>query len=309
MLSYFNNSNERSLSTARSMLQVITGKTKLLGVIGHPVEHSLSPIMHNAAIAHLGLDYVYLPLPVHPDNLQAAISGFAAIDVIGFNITIPHKQAIKPLIAEISPTAKTIGAINTAWRTSSGAWAGTNTDVEGFIAPLQTYNQDWSQKTAVVLGNGGAARAVVAGCAQLGFKETYVVGRNATKLAQFVASWDAIATSLIVRNWDKLPLLIPQADLIINTTPIGMYPHVDESPLSDEEMGLLRADVIAYDLIYTPSPTKFLQQALGRGATSIDGLEMLVQQGAAALAIWLQQPVPVDVMRQALQNHLSNGHQ
>ena len=305
MLSYFNNSNERSLSTARSMLQVITGKTKLLGVIGHPVEHSLSPIMHNAAIAHLGLDYVYLPLPVHPDNLQAAISGFAAIDLVGFNITIPHKQAIKPLIAEISPTAKTIGAINTVWRTNNGAWAGTNTDVEGFIAPLQTYNQDWSQKTAVVLGNGGAARAVVAGCAQLGFKETYVVGRNATKLAQFVASWDAIATCLIVRNWDKLPLLIPQADLIINTTPIGMYPNIAESPLSDEEMGLLRADAIAYDLIYTPSPTKFLQQALAKGATAIDGLEMLVQQGAAALAIWLQQPVPVDVMRQALQNHLN----
>jgi len=289
------------------MSQVITGKTKLLGVIGHPVEHSLSPIMHNAAIAHIGLDYVYLPIPVHPDNLQAAISGFAAIDLVGFNITIPHKQAIKPLIAEISPTAKTIGAINTVWRTSSGAWAGTNTDVEGFIAPLQTYAQDWSNKTAVVLGNGGAARAVVAGCAQLGFKETYVVGRNPTNLAQFIASWgnSALATQLLVRSWDKLPLIIPQAKVIINTTPIGMYPNVAQSPLSDEEMGLLATDAIAYDLIYTPSPTKFLQQAQAKGATAIDGLEMLVQQGAAALAIWLQQPVPVDVMRQALQNHLS----
>ncbi len=288
------------------MSQVITGKTKLLGVIGHPVEHSLSPIMHNAAIAHLGLDYVYLPLPVHPDNLQAALSGFAAIGLVGFNITIPHKQAIGALIAEISPTAKAIGAINTVWRTNSGTWAGTNTDVEGFIAPLQTYDRDWSQKTAVVLGNGGAARAVVAGCAQLGFKETYVVGRNATKLAEFVASWDSVlATRLLVRNWDKLPLLISQADLIINTTPIGMYPNVDESPLSNEEMALLATDAIAYDLIYTPSPTKFLQQAQAKGATSIDGLEMLVQQGAAALAIWLQQPVPVNVMRQALQKHLS----
>ncbi|MBW4663067.1 MAG: shikimate dehydrogenase [Chroococcus sp. CMT-3BRIN-NPC107] len=288
------------------MSQVITGKTKLLGVIGHPVEHSLSPIMHNAAIAHLGLDYVYLPLPVHPDNLQAAISGFAAIDLVGFNITIPHKQAIKSLITEISPTAKAIGAINTVWRTSSGTWAGTNTDVEGFIAPLQTYAQDWSEKTAIVLGNGGAARAVVAGCAQLGFGETYVVGRNATKLGEFVGSWHSLlATKLLVRNWDKLPMLIPQANVIINTTPIGMYPNITQSPLSDEEMGLLGTDAIAYDLIYTPSPTKFLQQALTKGATAIDGLEMLVQQGAAALAIWLQQPVPVDVMRQALQNHLT----
>ena len=305
MLNCFNNSNEQALGTAGSMSQIITGKTKLLGVIGHPVEHSLSPIMHNAAIAHLGLDYVYLPFPVHPDNLQAAISGFAAIDLVGFNITIPHKQAIKPLIAEISPTAKAIGAINTVWRTSSGTWAGTNTDVEGFIAPLH-YTQDWSQKTAVVLGNGGAARAVVAGCAQLGFGETYVVGRNATKLAEFIASWDSpLATKLLVRTWDKLPLLIPQAQVIINTTPIGMYPNVTQSPLSDEEMALLRADAIAYDLIYTPRPTKFLQQAKARGATAIDGLEMLVQQGAAALAIWLQQPVPVDIMRQSLQNHLS----
>lgn len=288
------------------MSQLITGKTKLLGVIGHPVEHSLSPIMHNAAIAHLGLDYVYLPLPVHPDNLQVAISGFAAIDLVGFNITIPHKQAIKSLIAEISPTAKAIGAINTVWQTSNGTWAGTNTDVEGFIAPLQTYAQDWSQKTAVVLGNGGAARAVVAGCAQLGFRETYVVGRNATKLGEFVGSWDSLlATNLLVRNWDKLPLLIPQANVIINTTPIGMYPNISQSPLSDEEMGLLRKDAIAYDLIYTPRPTKFLQQALTSGATAIDGLEMLVQQGAAALAIWLQQPVPVDVMRSSLQTYLS----
>ena len=288
------------------MSQIITGKTKLLGVIGHPVEHSLSPIMHNAAIAYLGLDYVYLPLPVHPDNLQAAISGFAAIDLVGFNITIPHKQAITPLIAEISPTAKAIGAINTVWRTSSGTWAGTNTDVEGFIAPLQTYNRDWSNQTAIVLGNGGAARAVVAGCAQLGFKETYVVGRNTTKLAEFINSWgnSALSTRLLVRTWDKLPSLIPQANVIINTTPIGMYPNIGESPLSDEEMALLVTDAIAYDLIYTPSPTKFLQQALAKGATSIDGLEMLVQQGAAALAIWLQQPVPVDAMRQSLQSHL-----
>ena len=288
------------------MSQIITGKTKLLGVIGHPVEHSLSPIMHNAAIAYLGLDYVYLPLPVHPDNLQTAISGFAAIDLVGFNITIPHKQAITPLIAEISPTAKAIGAINTVWQTSGGTWAGTNTDVEGFIAPLQTYNRDWSNQTAIVLGNGGAARAVVAGCAQLGFKETYVVGRNTTKLADFINSWgnSALSTRLLVRTWDKLPSLIPQVNVIINTTPIGMYPNIGESPLSNEEMALLATDAIAYDLIYTPSPTKFLQQALAKGATSIDGLEMLVQQGAAALAIWLQQPVPVDVMRQSLQSHL-----
>lgn len=286
---------------------MITGKTKLLGVIGYPVEHSLSPVMHNAAIAHLKLDYVYLPLPVQPEDLPKAIAGFAAIKFVGFNLTIPHKQAILPLISEMSPTAQAIGAVNTVWRTASGIWAGTNTDVEGFIAPLKTYKYDWSQKVAVILGNGGAARAVVAGCAQLGCREIYVVGRNQDNLSKFVNSWEnsSLFKHLQVHTWEKIPQLIPQADLLVNTTPIGMHPHVTESPLSNDEMKLPK-NAIAYDLIYTPRPTKFLQQAQQQGAIAIDGLEMLVQQGAAALEIWLQQPAPADIMRQALENYLTN---
>ena len=167
---------------------VISGKTKLLGVIGHPVEHSLSPVMHNAAIAHLGLDYVYLPLAVKPENLQAAIQGFEAIGLTGFNITIPHKQAILPFLSSISPIARAVGAVNTVWRTDAG-WAGTNTDFEGFLAPLLTHNHNWSQTVAVILGNGGAARAVVAGCAELGCAEIYVVGRNIQTVEEFCHSW------------------------------------------------------------------------------------------------------------------------
>jgi len=289
------------------MLNAIAGKTKLLGVIGYPVEHSLSPVMHNAAIAHLGLDYVYLPLPVPPEKLLDAIAGFAAIDLVGFNITIPHKQAILPLIQEISPIARAIGAVNTVWRTDSGIWAGTNTDVEGFIAPLKTHNQDWSRKVAVILGNGGAARAVVVGCAQLGFGEIHVVGRNQENITKFINSWSNsdLVERLQVHNWEELPRLIAQADLLVNTTPIGMHPHVAESPLSQDEMKLSK-NAIAYDLIYTPRPTQFLQQAQEQGAIAIDGLEMLVQQGAAALSIWLQQPAPAEIMRQALQNHLNS---
>lgn len=112
-------------------MQLITGKTKLLGVIGDPVEHSLSPVMHNAAIAHLNVNYVYVPFPIKRENLEKAIAGFKAINVVGFNITIPHKQAIIPLLSEVSQTAKMVGAVNTVWRTDAG-WCGTNTDVEGF---------------------------------------------------------------------------------------------------------------------------------------------------------------------------------
>ncbi|MBX9254825.1 shikimate dehydrogenase [Desmonostoc muscorum CCALA 125] len=292
------------------MTKLITGKTKLLGVIGHPVEHSLSPVMHNAAIAHLGLDYVYLPFPIAPENLEIAIAGFAAVDIVGFSVTIPHKQAIIPLLSEITPVAQTIGAVNTVSR-QNHKWVGTNTDIEGFIAPLQTtYQQDWSQKVAVILGNGGAARAVVAGCHQLGFAKIYVLGRNVQKLQAFCDSWSnsPIEENLQVGTWDELGKLIPQANLLVNTTPIGMYPKVDESPLSVEEIANLQTGAIAYDLIYIPKPTLFLQQAQKQGAIAIDGLEMLVQQGVAALKIWLQQEnIPVEVMRQALQNHLGLG--
>ena len=322
---------------------MIKGTTKLLGVIGHPIAHSLSPAMHNAAIAHLGVDFVYLPLPVKPQDLKAALAGFGAIDLRGFSITIPHKQAILPLLADVSPIARAIGAVNTVYRTDRG-WCGTNTDVEGFLAPLQTSptppcqggakddrlalenddiavrsdpppyqggargGSDWSQKVAVILGNGGAARAVVAGCAQLGCAEIHVVGRNAQNLAEFQDSW---ATSpmpvhnLQVHTWDNLSMLISQADLLVNTTPVGMYPHGEKSPVSAVAIDRISTGAIVYDLIYTPNPTQFLKDAQLRGARAIDGLEMLVQQGAAALKIWLDtESVPVDVMRQALRQHL-----
>jgi shikimate dehydrogenase len=312
------------------MTKKITGKTKLLGVIGHPVEHSLSPVMHNAAlaqlvvgvsvsereasrredIAQLELDYIYLPFPIEPQNLEVAIAGFAAIGVVGFNVTIPHKQTIIPLLSEITPLAQTIGAVNTVSR-QNHKWVGTNTDIEGFIAPLQTtYKQDWSQKVAVILGNGGAARAVVAGCTQLGFAQIHVVGRNMQRLQEFRNSWSnsPLAEKFQVHQWEELPKLIPQANLLVNATPIGMHPKVDESPLSVEEIANLPTGAIAYDLIYIPKPTQFLHLAEKQGAIAIDGLEMLVQQGVAALKIWLnQENLPVEVMRQALQNHLALG--
>ncbi|QZZ19277.1 shikimate dehydrogenase [Leptothermofonsia sichuanensis E412] len=284
---------------------MITGKTKLLGVIGYPIEHSLSPIMHNAAIAHLGLDYAYLPFPIPPAKLEPAIAGFDAIGVQGFSITIPHKQAILPLLASVTEIAQAVGAVNTVWHSQQG-WSGTNTDVEGFLAPLKSLARDWSQVVAVILGNGGASRAVVAGCHQLGCAEIHVVGRDSEKLEKFLKSWmhSPLNVNLKVHTWSNLAELLPGADLLVNTTPVGMAPHSARSPLSPAEVDLLPSNLIAYDLIYTPNPTLFLQQAQGKGAIALDGLEMLVQQGAAALRIWLQQEVPIDVMRRSLRQHL-----
>lgn len=289
-------------------MRAISGRTGLLGVIGDPIGHTLSPVMHNAAIAELGLDLIYLPFPVAPQNLAAALSGFAAIGLIGFSVTIPHKQAIIPLLDEVSVVAQAIGAVNTVCRTERG-WYGTNTDAEGFLAPLLQLQRDWQHETAVVLGNGGAARAVVAGCAQLGFRQIQVVGRSRDKLERFRQSWPAL-DSLSVHLWEDLPELLSGAALVINSTPIGMQPQA-KSPLSAVEIDQIQPGVIVYDLIYSPRPTLLLQQAVLQGAVSIDGLEMLVQQGAVALNLWLQQsalierPVSVEVMRQALLDHFA----
>jgi len=284
----------------------ITGKTRLLGVIGHPIGHSLSPLMHNAALTELGENYVYVAFPIKPDDLATAIAGLESIGVVGFSVTIPHKQTIMPFLSQITPTAKLVGAVNTVWWTEQG-WQGTNTDVEGFVAPLTELDRDWRKVKPVVLGNGGAARAVVVGLAQLGCPEIQIVGRNLEKLEAFKNSWSRadFNSELSVYPWQALAELIPSTTLLINTTPLGMTPHLEQSPVEEDLMSGLSPSAIAYDLIYTPRPTRFLQQAADQGATTIDGLEMLVQQGAAALRLWLQKPVPVDTMRQALRDFIS----
>lgn len=261
--------------------------------------------MQNAAIAHLGADYVYLPFWVEPETLVEAVNGLASIRVRGFNVTIPHKQAILRLLSDISPLAQAVGAVNTVWRMGD-RWHGTNTDVTGFLAPLRSLQRDWQRSEVVILGNGGAARAVVAGCTELECGKIRVFGRDRQKLDQFHQSWhhSPLAVTLETHTWDALPNFFPTAGLVVNTTPIGMYPQVDQLPVSPELMHLLEPRAIAYDLIYTPSPTLFLKLASEQGATAIDGLEMLIQQGAAALEIWLNQTPSVDVMRQSLRQHL-----
>lgn len=289
---------------------MITGTTKILGVIGDPISHSLSPVMHNAALTHLGWDYVYLPFAIKSDDLKTAMDGFSVIGVEGFSVTIPHKQTVIPLLSEISPLAQSVGAVNTVYRTEKG-WGGTNTDVEGFLAPLKqpkfSLKTAWKDRVCVILGNGGAARAVVVGCAQLGCTEIHVVGRNLQKLEEFQGSWklSPFPVDVKIHQWENLPEILKETDLLVNTTPIGMSPKIDQSPLEKSLMNRLKEGGIVYDLIYTPNPTRFLQMAEERGAIIIDGLEMLVQQGAIALQLWLKQPVPVEIMRQSLRQYLN----
>ena len=285
----------------------ITGKTKILGIIGNPIEHSMSPVIQNRAIETLGLDYIYIPFPVETQDLETVLKGFQAVNLRGFNVTIPHKQNVIPLLNHITETAKMIGAVNTVWLTQTG-WHGTNTDIDGFMAPLQQLDKDWSGVTPLVLGNGGASRAVIVGCSQLGCKQINVVGRNLAKLKAFENSWieTNLSASISIYEWHSLNDLIAHSELIVNTTPIGMYPQVDASPFTDEQARLIQPKTIAYDLIYTPRPTLFLQQAQKQGAVIIDGAEMLVQQGAVGFKIWTGESAPVDVMLDALLSTLAS---
>jgi len=280
---------------------MLKGTTQILGIIGDPVTYSLSPTMHNAAFAELGVDYAYLPFRTAEVNLVQAVQGLGAIaNVRGFNVTIPHKEAILPLLHGVTDIARAVGAVNTVKREGEG-WLGTNTDVAGFLAPLAQLQRDWSQTPVLVLGSGGAAKAVVAACLQLGCPAIHVIGRDHKKMRRFYSEMTAQLRdfNLRVHTWQSVSSIVEVVGLVVNATPLGMASQ-PESPLSAEQIKLLPQGAIAYDLIYTPRPTQFLQLARQAGYAVIDGLEMLLHQGCAALEFWLERPAPTDRMRQAL---------
>jgi shikimate dehydrogenase len=300
------------MSLPPPLARPIRGTTALAGLLGDPVRHSLSPAMHNAALAELGLDWVFLALPTPAERLDTVLPALAAIGCRGLNVTIPHKQAVAPLCRELSPLARRLAAVNTLVPHPDGGWFGTNTDVEGFCAPLRQDGRDWSGRRAVVLGSGGSARAVVAGLVALGFADIRLAGRRPAALEAFQRDCAAWAPQLRPLVWSapELEPVLAAADLVVNTTPLGMASASDlgaaaACPLSDAELEVLSASCWVYDVIYTPRPTELLRQAARRGCRPFDGFEMLVQQGAAALRLWSGlAEVPVDRMREAALHEL-----
>ena len=295
-------------------LTTISGSTALVGVLGDPVRHSLSPLMHNAALGAMGLDWAYLALPTPAADLATVVRGLEAVQCRGLNVTIPHKQAVANLCHTLSPLAERLGAVNTLVPLQDGGWHGTNTDVEGFCAPLRREGRSWRGTRAVVLGCGGSARAVVAGLVDLGCSRIDLAGRRAHALEACLADCRSWAPQLHALNWSgdgaELRTALAEADLLVNTTPVGMASSDNPSaaqacPLSGSELDSLRSESCVYDIIYTPRPTQLLQSTATRGCRSLDGLEMLVEQGATALRLWSgRSDVPVDVMRQALLEQL-----
>jgi shikimate dehydrogenase len=293
----------------------ISAHTALVGLLGDPVRHSLSPAMQNAALQAMELDWVFLALPTPAAELTTVVRALEAMNCRGLNVTIPHKQSVAGLARELSPLAERLGAVNVLVPMAGGGWHGTNTDVEGFCAPLRRGGATWGGKQAVVLGCGGSARAVVAGLVELGFGSIQLAGRRSEALQAFLQNCQAWAPQLQALSWasdsPELAQALAAADLVVNTTPVGMASASQPDaalacPLAEAELAALQPGCCVYDIIYTPRPTALLQRASALGCRSLDGLEMLVEQGAAALRLWSgRNDVPVEVMRAAAEAALA----
>ena len=278
----------------------ITGQTKIVGIIGDPIKHSRSPLIHNAAIAALGLDYIYVPFHVQPDSLGAAIEGFKATNVGGINVTIPHKQNVMSYLDEISREATLIGAVNTLIFKDE-VIIGENTDAPGFLQAMQEDGLEVPQGgAAVVIGAGGSARAVVVALALAGVRTICITNRTVSRavaLATDLSEKTGISIYGIGLDDSKLPHAVGTSQLIVNTASTSM--DVSHPLLIDPEW--LEPQSIVYDIVYTPPETRLLQAAAEKDCHTIGGLGMLVHQGAIAFEKWTGVNPPVEIMRQALQ--------
>ena len=286
---------------------MIKSTTSFLALIGNPVEHSLSPIMHNAAIEFLNLDLVYLAIPCKSEDFNKVINALKKINCKGLNITIPFKEKAFNLCADISPIAKKVKAVNTLTVNNNLEWSGTNTDTDGFIYPIKNINL--SSKKSIVIGSGGAARSVVQGLIDLNSTEIQVISRNESNLKNFLNDFkDVQSVKGCLANNKNTKDLINQAILIINTTPVGMKnfnKNYEALPFGKDFWSSLNSQTTVYDLVYTPRITELLRFADNKGCQIIDGSEMLVAQGAKSLSYWTGiKDIPIEIMRQSINQYL-----
>ncbi len=283
---------------------MITGKTKILGVIGAPIAHSLSPIIQNAALHEAGLDYVYTAFPVHRVALASAVCGLRDAGVVGFNVTIPFKTEIMPLLDALSEDAQRIRAVNTVVIASDGTMTGHNTDVTGFMAGFAARGIGLAGKRTVLIGAGGAARAALWGLLRSGVSSVCIGVRNLAKGKALCTDFAADGT-LAVYCFDDPHFrdVLCTADIVVQTTPIGMSPQTDAMPPVDP--AAISPSAAVYDLIYTPAETAFLRAAAANGCTTINGETMLVMQGAEAFSLWTGVRPNTDLMQRVLREELA----
>lgn len=279
---------------------VLTGSTRVLGIIGWPVGHSLSPLMQNAALEEMGLDFVYVPFPVREEDLGAAVAGLKGLGVAGFNVTIPHKSAVIPFLDRLAPEARLIGAVNTVKREGEEL-VGYNTDGAGFVRSLrQDLGFDPAGRSVLLLGAGGAARAALVSLCQAGAASIVIANRNVRRGEELAEEFgDRFRGTQIAAISLGPPFSLAESqtiDLLVNTTSVGMggsaFDGLDLSPLDPR--------AVVYDMVYTPWETPLLAEAARRGHRCANGIGMLVAQGECALAIWTGVEPPAGLMRRRI---------
>lgn len=283
----------------------IDTNTLCLGLFGNPVAHSLSPLLHNYILHQMRLNYVYLPFAIQENNLKKAVNAIRSLNFRGVNVTIPYKEAVIPFLDDISPEAAACGAVNVI-SNEGGRLCGYNTDGQGFIAALR--DAGVSVKGQVLfIGAGGAARSLAWVLIQEGVSRLDFMDVNPERAEALAASFNAPHATTMVGHAMSEPgfaSLAASSSIIINCSPIGMYPQVNQSPVTALDM--LKPNTVVCDIIYNPLTTKFLAMGQARGLKTISGLPMFVQQAALSLEIWLGIKPPVQQMEEVLLRELES---
>lgn len=273
----------------------INAETKIVGLIGHPISHSFSPFIHNNAFEILGLNYKYVTFDVLPEYLKDALKGIIALGIRGVNVTIPHKESIIENLDDVSIEARIIGAVNTIVN-ENGTLIGYNTDVHGFTESLKEYKEVISNTPAFVFGAGGSARAVIYSLITNFQPERIVIANRNLQRAERIARH--FSQVLRYEKFEVKELFLPEiiADikssrLVINATPIGMYPNVNDSLVQTDE--IFHDGQIVYDLVYNPPISEFLKLARKKGAKIISGVEMLILQASKSFELWTSREMPI----------------
>ena len=279
----------------------IKGSTNIVGLIGHPVEHSFSPPMHNAAFDALNMDYAYVAFDVNPNDLKSAIEGAESLNIKGFNVTIPHKVDVMQYLDELDEVARLIGAVNTI---DFKNLKGYNTDGIGAVKAIEEVTSI-KNKNVVVAGAGGASRAISFYIAKYGAESLTILNRNEVK-AESLAS-DVSDSGLIGEvAYDSINAIgnyMEGADVLIDTTPLGMHPNINDEPIVKADM--MDEDLVVFDAVYNPNETVLIKEAIKANAKPVYGIKMLLYQGAESFKIWTGKTAPVDVMEKALRNTLN----
>jgi shikimate dehydrogenase len=258
-------------------------------VVGHPIGHSLSPFMHSIALKYHKIEADYLAVDLEPSDISSFTSWINKDSFLGSNVTIPYKSQFLEVVDELEETAASIGALNTIVK-SDGTIKGYNTDVYGFLKPLENYIERLNGESVIVFGTGGASKAVIYGLRQIGVEQIVLVSRNPGSINR---------DGLLLCNYSNWQAYAEESVMMVNTTPLGMYPDTNQSPVREQEANLLEGK-LCYDLVYNPLQTTFLKLAMKFHAETIGGLDMFIAQGAKSFELWTGKNFPVSKISEAL---------